>query len=75
MRWRPTARAWCRPGPLVPDGFDDHLTKAEHVLDDTRFVALNKDCWAAEDQASAMARLTTLVEAKLRSAGVDIPHQ
>ncbi|MEV3986988.1 MerR family transcriptional regulator [Nonomuraea sp. NPDC049758] len=110
---------------LVPDGFDDYLTKAEHVLDDTRFVALNKECWAAkdlapddprieelatavadrflanpallaissglqartdvtrygllnhhgEDQGSAMAQLTTLVEAKLRSAGVDIPHQ
>lgn len=110
---------------LVPDGFDDFLTEAEHALDDTRFVALNKQCWAAkdwepddprieelatavadrflvnpallaipnslqaradvtrygllnhhgEDQAPAMARLTTLVEAKLRSAGVDIPHQ
>ncbi|MFI9325789.1 MerR family transcriptional regulator [Kitasatospora aureofaciens] len=110
---------------LVPDGFDDFLTEAEHALDDTRFVALNKQCWAAkdwdpddprleelatavadrflanpallaipnglqartdvtrygllnhhaEDQAPAMARLTTLVERKLRSAGVDIPHQ
>ncbi|MBB6347913.1 DNA-binding transcriptional MerR regulator [Nonomuraea muscovyensis] len=110
---------------LIPDGFDDYLTKAEHALDDTRFVDLNKQCWAAkdldpddprikelataladrflanpallaipnglqartdatrygllnhhgEDQAPAMARLTTLVEAKLRSAGVDIPHQ
>lgn len=110
---------------LVPDGFDDYLTVAEHALDDTRFVALNKRCWAAkdwtpddprieelatavadrflatlallaisnglqartdatrygllnhhgDDQAPAMARLTTLVETKLRTAGVDIPHQ
>jgi DNA-binding transcriptional MerR regulator len=110
---------------LVPDGFDDYLTGAEHALDDTRFVALNKQCWAAkgwepddprveelatavadrflanpallaisngfqartdatrygllnhhgEDQAPAMARLTRLVETKLRSAGVHIPHQ
>ncbi|WP_031166116.1 MerR family transcriptional regulator [Streptosporangium roseum] len=110
---------------LVPDGFDDSLTEAEHALDDTRFVALIKQCWAAkdwepddprieelatavadrflanpallaipnglqartdairygllnhhgEDQEPAMARLTTLVETKLRSAGVDIPHQ
>lgn len=110
---------------LVPDSFDEFLTEAEHVLDDTRFVALNKQCWAAtdwdpddprleelatavaerflanpvllaisnglqartdairygllnhhgDDQAPAMARLTTLVETKLRSAGVDIPNQ
>ncbi|GAA3473367.1 hypothetical protein GCM10018965_079200 [Nonomuraea roseola] len=110
---------------LVPDGFDDSLTEPEHALDDTRFVALIKQCWAAkdwepddprieelatavadrflanpallaipnglqartdatrygllnhhgEDQEPAMARLTTLVETKLRSAGVDIPHQ
>ncbi|MEU7898024.1 MerR family transcriptional regulator [Nonomuraea sp. NPDC049152] len=110
---------------LVPDGFDDSLTEVEHALDDTRFVALIKQCWAAkdwepddprieelatavadrflanpallaipnglqartdatrygllnhhgEDQEPAMARLTTLVETKLRSAGVDIPHQ
>ncbi|MEU9831331.1 MerR family transcriptional regulator [Streptosporangium sp. NPDC048047] len=110
---------------LVPDGFDDFLTQAEQALDDTRFVALNKRCWAAkdrgpddprleelatamagrflanpallaipnglqtptdvirygllnhhgEDQAPAMARLTTLVETKLRSAGLDIPQQ
>ncbi len=110
---------------LVPAAFDDLLVEAEHALDDTRFVALNKECWAAkdwepddprieelatamadhflanpallaipngfqtstdatrygllnhhgEDPASARARLTTLVETKLRSAGVDIPHQ
>ncbi|MEU1390688.1 MULTISPECIES: MerR family transcriptional regulator [unclassified Nonomuraea] len=110
---------------LVPDGFDDYLTQAERALDDTQFIALNKQCWAAkdlepddprveelataladrflanpallaisnglqartdatrygllnhhgEDQAPAMARLTALVETKLRSAGVDIPYQ
>ncbi|RSN10567.1 MerR family transcriptional regulator [Nonomuraea sp. WAC 01424] len=111
---------------LVPDDFDDYLSEAERALDDTRFVDLNKECWAAkdlapddprieelatavaerflanpallatskrlraradttrygllnhhgEDQAApAMARLTALVEAKLRAAGVDIPHQ
>lgn len=110
---------------LVPDGFDDYLTQAELALDDTRFIDLSKQCWAAkdydpddprieelatavadrfltnptllafsndlkartdatrygllnhhgEDQARAMARLTTLVETKLRAAGVDIPHQ
>lgn len=110
---------------LVPDGFDDYVAQAEHALADSRFVALNKQCWAAKDwepddprvaalatavadqflanpallaisrglqartdttrygllnhhgeeQAPAMAALTSLVEARLRSAGVDIPHQ
>lgn len=110
---------------LVTDGFDVLLAEAEHALDDSRFVALNKQCWAAkdwepddprieelatavadrflanpallaiqnglqartdatrygllnhhgEDRGQAMARLTTLVETKLRSAGVGIPHQ
>lgn len=110
---------------LVPDSFDDYLAVAEHALDDTQFIALNKQCWAAkdwapddpridelatamaacflanpallafsnglqartdttrysllnhhgEDQAPAMSRLTTLVETKLRSAGIAIPHQ
>jgi DNA-binding transcriptional MerR regulator len=110
---------------LIPDGFDDYLAEAEHVFEDTQFIALNKQCWAAkdldpddpriealatamadrflanpallafsnrlqaqtdatqygllnhhgEDQARAMARLTSLVEMKLRSAGVFIPHQ
>jgi DNA-binding transcriptional MerR regulator len=32
---------------LVPDGFDDYFTDAEHALDDTRFVELVKKCWAA----------------------------
>jgi DNA-binding transcriptional MerR regulator len=109
---------------LVPDEFGDYLTEAEHALDDTRFVELVKQCWAARDlepadprieelataladrflvnrallafsnnlqartdatrygllnhhgeDTPAMTRLTTLVETKLRSAGVDIPHQ
>jgi DNA-binding transcriptional MerR regulator len=109
---------------LVPDGFDDYFTDAEHALDDTRFVELVKKCWAAKElepddahieqlatavadrflanpallafsnylqaradatrygllnhhgeDTPAMARMTMLVETKLRSAGVDIPYQ
>lgn len=40
--------------------------------DVTRYGLLNHH---GEDETPALARLTTLVEAKLRSAGIDIPHQ
>jgi DNA-binding transcriptional MerR regulator len=110
---------------LVPDGFDDYLTEAGQALDDSEFVELVKQCWAArdlepddprieelatalvahflanpalltistglqgrtdvtrygllnhhgEDESPALARMTALVETRLRSAGIDIPHQ
>ncbi|GIG64106.1 MerR family transcriptional regulator [Phytomonospora endophytica] len=110
---------------LVPDAFEDYLGHAEEVLADTRFMALNRECWAAkdlapddprveelatamaecflanpvllgfsmdlqartdtagygllnhhgEDHGPAMARLTSLVEKRLRAAGVTIPYQ
>lgn len=49
----------------IPNGF-------QTSTDATRYGLLNHH---GEDPASARARLTTLVETKLRSAGVDIPHQ
>ncbi|WP_214318123.1 MerR family transcriptional regulator [Nonomuraea sediminis] len=48
---------------LVPDGFDDFLTKGEHALDDTRFVALNKQCWAAKDLEPDDPRIEELATA------------
>lgn len=130
LGFTPDAMAAYREGTvltmaLVPDGFDDYLTAAEHAFDDARFVDLHKQCWAAkdlppddprvdelaaavadhylanpalltfsnglaartdvtrygllnhhgEDQATAMARITALVEARLRAGGVAIPRQ
>lgn len=110
---------------LAPDSFEDTLTIAERALDDTRFVALNKQCWAVkdldpedprieelatamadcflanpdllavpdhlksstdavgyglinhhgDDRGHAIAAMTSMVETKLRSAGIDIPHR
>jgi DNA-binding transcriptional MerR regulator len=111
---------------LVPEGFDDYLSRIERALDDPRYMSLIKRMWCAaewegddprvdelataiadhylaypsllpipaglqartdsairysllthhgQEQKPAWARLTALVEAQLRSAGIEIPYQ
>lgn len=111
---------------LVPEGFDDYLSRIERALDDPRYMSLIKRMWCAaewepddprvdelatamadhylahpsllpipaglqartdsairysllthhgQEQKPAWARLTTLVEAHLRSASIELPGQ
>lgn len=68
---------WVLARALVPEGFDDYLANVENAVGDPEFLAVYlraAEAMSWEPESTA-ARMSALVEAKLRAAGVRIPGQ